>query len=85
MKANETVMQNLRDAGCEEKLICAFASSGETNDHEAQRRLLNEYRKRLLDSIHTAHDELKRLEKELCCLDYLLYQMRGCECSKQKK
>ena len=48
----------------------------EMDDVEAQVQLLNEYRKRLVASIHSAHDELRRLEKELRCLDYLLYCMR---------
>ncbi len=76
MKATDGVLQNLRDAGCGEGLLSAFSALAETDDVEAQVQLLNEYRKRLVASIHSAHDELRRLEKKLRCLDYLLYCMR---------
>lgn len=72
------IVDNLRDAGCSEELIEQYASVASGC---ARICLLKQYRRKLLDSIHS---EQKKLE----CLDYLIYQLRsvstGC-CSRTSK
>lgn len=73
-----SIIDNLRDAGCSEELIeqYTYADSG-----CARICLLKQYRRELLENIHS---EQKKLE----CLDYLIYQLRsvstGC-CSRNSK
>ncbi len=66
---DEKTRQNLRDAGCDEKLIAEIGALPSTC---ARLCRLKAYRRELLDSIHT---EQKKLE----CLDYLIYQLRCSE------
>lgn len=73
MKADETVICNLCDAGCGEELVSRFGALGEAGDTAAQLRLLEEYRKGLLGELHCARDKLR-------CLDYLIYRIRGGRC-----
>lgn len=67
--SREDVLQNLRDAGCDEELIrcfCHFEAQGQT---ACQLRLLQQQRLRLLEQIH-------REEKQIDCLDYLAYHIQ---------
>ena len=59
--------QNLMDAGCDREMIqrcMALSQSGKTS---ALLRLLAGHRKALLDAVH-------RNQKQLDCVDYLVYQ-----------
>lgn len=69
MPCPETILQNLRDAGCCEAFIQRFLCSWEEDPVEAQLQLLSCQRSELLCSIH---EEQKKLE----CLDYLRYQLQ---------
>ena len=63
---SEELRQNLMDAGCDGSQIEAFehlAAEGDRVD------LLEAHRKALLDQLH-------RSQRQIDCLDYLLYQLR---------
>lgn len=62
-----SIIDNLRDAGCNEELIEQYTSAASGC---ARICLLKQYRHELLSSIHA---EQKKLE----CLDYLIYQLRS--------
>ncbi len=66
--SEEDVIQNLKDAGCDQKIIECFMKCMEQKDFNGQLRLMNEHRKCLLDRVH-------KEEKQIDCLDYLVYQI----------
>ncbi len=71
MAMNEEQMREcLTDAGCDETLIGQFEALRCSDRRKDQFRLLNDYRRQLLESIHTE-------QKKLDCLDYLLYAMKS--------
>ena len=65
----EKVTQNLKDAGCDAKVIERFFQLATESRTEEQLRLLSGHRASLLEKIH-------RYQKKLDCLDYLIYHMR---------
>ena len=65
-----TVAQNLKDAGCPEKLIAKFMALEASHEEEQQILLLSGHREQLLENLH-------REERRIDCLDYLLYQLRS--------
>ncbi len=66
------VLQNLKDAGCTQDVIeCCIACIEQGKKKELLKRL-EEHRKGLL---HRVHEE----EKQIDCLDYLVYQIGRCE------
>ena len=64
-----TVLQNLKDAGCDRETAERFITLEGTGDTQEQLKLLSIHRKRLLDRIHSE-------EKRIDCLDYLVYQLQ---------
>ncbi len=77
--SEEDVIQNLRDAGCDRKIIECFMECMAQDDFGGQLRLMNEQRKCLLDRVHKAKHVSEDLfcleEKQISCLDYLVYQI----------
>lgn len=69
MENPDTVIQNLEDAGCDQKTVEQFMKLGVTGDREKQLRLLEQHRRSLLDKVH-------KNEKQIDCLDYLVFRMR---------
>lgn len=67
-ESDDVLIQNLRDAGCDAKIIEKFMSDLQKGEEESSLKQLAIHRKKLLDSIHK---EQKRID----CLDYLVYQM----------
>lgn len=66
----EKIHQNLIDAGCDQKIteLClAFVKEGQLLD---MMPILRNHRNALLDSVH-------RGQKQIDCLDYLLYQIKN--------
>lgn len=61
----EAVVQNLRDAGCNEKFVEDFLMCYDGKDHEKQIKLLEGWRRNLLHQVH-------KEEKKISCLDYLI-------------
>lgn len=64
----KTVEQNLRDAGCAEETITVFWESLKNGNKAKALKLLGKHRNFLLDTIHNE-------QKQIDCLDYLVYQM----------
>ena len=67
--SRENLIQNLRDAGCCEKMICDFMGYFDEEDIDRQIALLELHRDDLLNNVHSE-------ERKISCLDYLLYQIR---------
>lgn len=63
------IRQNLKDAGCPAELIQRFMKTLEAGAIQDCSRLLDNYRRVLLDDIHAG-------EEKLTCLDYLRYQLK---------
>lgn len=69
--SREAVIQNLKDAGCTlEMMECITAHLEEDEgDMEELLKLLEQHRSCLLGKVHER-------EKQIDCLDYLVYQIR---------
>jgi len=65
----ESIIQNLKDAGCDSEIIEKFMADLQKGKEENSLKRLAVHRKNLLDSLH-------REQKCIDCLDYLVYQMR---------
>lgn len=65
----EEIKQNLMDAGCDDQLIQSYLSAMQERDHHKCTRILEGWRRALLDEIHGT-------EEQLSCLDYLRYQLQ---------
>ena len=63
-----TVVQNLKDAGCTDEMVEKFMALQDSEGKEQQLRLLSGHRKHLLEKLH-------RDERQIDCLDYLVYQI----------
>lgn len=68
-QSEDTIIQNLKDAGCDTETIANFMSGLQKGDEKSSLKCLDTHRKKLLDSLH-------REQKCIDCLDYLVYQMR---------
>ena len=77
--SEEDVIQNLKDAGCDHKIIKCFMEYMAQDDFNGQFRLMKEQRECLLDRVHKTKHLSKDLfcpeEKQIDCLDYLVYQI----------
>ena len=64
--SREAVIQNLKDAGCTPEMMeCIMAHL----DEDDMLKLLEQYRSCLLGTVHER-------EKQIDCLDYLVYQIK---------
>ncbi len=64
----EKILQNLKDANCDNDLISRFFQFEQTGKIQEQLRLLLTHRKNLLDSLH-------KNQKQIDCLDYLIFTL----------
>lgn len=69
LKPRETIVQNLKDAGCASQMIDDFMLYFDKNQKEKQLALLAVQRQDLLNRVHIE-------EKKISCLDYLIYQIK---------
>lgn len=60
--------QNLIDAGCDENTTQKCISFAENGRYDQLLRALSQHRSSLLDAVHCG-------QKQLDCLDYLIYQI----------
>lgn len=67
---SEAVIQNLKDAGCENDFIEKFIFALENNQSKEVFLLLRGWRNSLLDEIHNNQHKLD-------CLDYLIRKLGG--------
>lgn len=65
----EAVIRNLMDAGCDQKTIDLFFKEHECGNLKNELKVLENYRKSLLDSLHEK-------QRQIDCLDYLIYKLR---------
>lgn len=68
--ASDTIMQNLKDAGCEDDFIERFILALENDQNKEAFLLLRRWRNSLLDEIHNNQHKLD-------CLDYLIRKLGG--------
>ena len=68
-ESSESIIQNLKDAGCDSETIENFMADLQKGKKANGLKRLAVHRKNLLDSLH-------REQKCIDCLDYLVYQMR---------
>jgi hypothetical protein len=74
MNCSESILENLRDAGCDETLVqqyCEIANQPIPEEAASgrQAQLLRGYRRELLERLH---DDQRKID----CLDHLLYLLR---------
>lgn len=69
--SKEAVIQNLKDAGCASDIIESCIACMEQGKKKELLKRLEEHRTGLL---HKVHEE----EKQIDCLDYLVYQIGRC-------
>lgn len=67
--SRQVVIQNLQDAGCTQKMVQRIMTQLEEDDFEELSKLLEQHRSCLLNLIHDK-------EKQIDCLDYLVYQIK---------
>ena len=72
-QTDQLLIRNLRDAGCGTADIEQFLQLGQENRRPEQLRLLRQHRAALLDRLHVS-------QRQIDCLDYLIYQLKKCAC-----
>ncbi len=81
--SKEAVIQNLKDAGCTQDIIESCMVCMEQGKKTELMMRLEEHRKGLLHKVHKAkllsENGFCLEEKQIDCLDYLVYQVRRCE------
>ena len=65
--AQAILRENLKDAGCDQDMICHCEILAQGEKKAELMRALSLHRKALLDAVHEN-------EKRIDCLDYLIYQ-----------
>lgn len=65
----ETIVQNLKDAGCTDDFVARFLQIMKRGSTVEQLRLLSNQRSRLLEQLHIE-------QKKLDCLDFLRYSLQ---------
>ena len=62
------IIQNLKDAGCDEDMIAAFIKAIRAEKISDGLKLLSIHRRSILNHLHED-------QKQIDCLDYLVYQL----------
>ena len=70
MGTEESIIQNLKDAGCSKSQIEEFMSYAGKHERNSVLKLLRQQRNVLLDGLH----EKQRMIE---CLDYMVYQIKN--------
>ncbi len=65
----DAIVQNLKDAGCSQNTITAFIEDIRNDKIIEGLKLLAIHRRSLLDELH-------KEQKQIDCLDYLIYKMQ---------
>lgn len=68
--SEESIIQNLKDAGCDPEIIQNFIDDLRENRKSHGLKILGEHRQSLLDSLH-------KNQKMIDNLDYLIYQIQS--------
>lgn len=67
--SEDAIVQNLRDAGCDRDTIAAFLEELRTHRLQEGLKRLAVHRRSLLEELH-------KEQKQLDCLDYLVYTLQ---------
>ena len=70
LECEEALIQNLKDAGCCKDTISKFVTCDKEKKEQQKLCLLTKYRACLLEEIHAR-------QKQLDCLDYLIYKLKN--------
>ncbi|MDD8049210.1 MAG: hypothetical protein PHH04_06400 [Thomasclavelia sp.] len=70
-----TVIQNLKDAGCDQNTINSFLEGFDQDNYLKQKQIIGNHRKNLVDAMH-------QKQKEIDMLDYMTLQLEKCHCQK---
>lgn len=65
----DSIIQNLKDAGCNQDIIAAFINDLKEGCIDEGMKLLAAHRRLLLEKLHQE-------QKQIDCLDYLVYKMK---------
>ncbi|MDE6579434.1 MAG: hypothetical protein K2K41_02760 [Ruminiclostridium sp.] len=65
----DSIIQNLKDSGCSSEIIETFVTDLRTKKYSEGMKLLAAHRRRLLEELH-------REQKQIDCLDYLVYRIK---------
>lgn len=65
------IVQNLKDAGCSQATIDCCLTCLDTGQKQELLKRLEKHRKGLLEKVHKG-------EKQIDCLDYLVFQIERC-------
>ncbi len=68
------IIQNLKDAGCSQETISCCLACLDTGQKGELLKRLEKHRKGLLDKVHKG-------QKQIDCLDYLVFQIGKCSFS----
>lgn len=68
-KNEEDMIQNLKDAGCNEKQIKELIELYRKGEEDAICKKLQIHRNNILDNVHKS-------EKEISCVDYFIYNVK---------
>ncbi len=68
IQEQKRTIQNMKDAGCSEETIDRFLLCYQAGDIKGELKVLSNHRQALLDEVHKG-------QKEIDCLDYLVYQI----------
>ena len=68
LNKEELLLQNLKDAGCDEKLIKICVDFIQEEKTEELKKILSSHKNKMMKDIRTK-------QKEVDCLDYLLYSL----------
>ena len=68
------IIQNLKDAGCSQETIDCCLACLDTGQKKELLKRLEKHRKGLLDKVHKG-------QKQIDCLDYLVFQLGRCSFS----
>lgn len=71
------IIQNLKDAGCSQETIDCCLSCLDTGKKTELLERLEAHRKGILNKVHEG-------EKQIDCLDYLVFQIGKCSCPPDK-
>lgn len=72
-----TIIQNMKDFGSDQETINLFLKYFDQGDIAGQKKVIECYRKKLIQKLHEK-------QKEIDLLDYMVYQLSKCNCSGYK-
>lgn len=65
-RSEEAIIENLKDAGCDDETIACYMECRACGETLKKKKLLAKHRQGLLDDLH-------QCQREIDCLDYLIY------------